>query len=803
MANLKDLIVNGSARILGTLYAPDIKNTQRVTEFIVGTQTASTGSWTGKTEDTVLYDGKNIHYFLPYAGSGNASLNLTLAGGTTTGAKPIYLSGTSYVTTQYNANSCINMTYNATKGAWFVNADINTQDVTRLQWSNSIKAATAITANRVIVGDANGYKNIAVNATFDISYPILYSKSAINATATGTNNWQSEPAINLANNKSGWTGTNYSVVYLVGTLNGTTFTIDSTMLTTTVPTTEDGKIYTPLGVMYSTTNCYFRPTNQYYIYKNGSFQPYGSGGGSSSSRNIGEIVASTLPLTDAGLHLLDGSLIRGDGIYSDFVDYMAGLYEETPDANYFAQGYSETVYNYTAVGTVSNDDGILSGFSASNYIRIPTTLSSSSNVVLTTKVKITNFHSTYNDIFKPGTIDCPVGFNSAGKLGMYSTSSWLLGSTTYSTNTWIWVRLIWNGSNYKVYGLIDNGYTLDSLPPINSWTLEATWTTTTNIWTQVLYMGNSNKTTTEYLGGNIDLNETRIEVDNETAWSGTTKIEYTPEEVWQQSITTYGVCGKFVYDSTNNTVRLPKVTGIVEGTTDISALGDLVEAGLPNIKGTLNNNAGDECFYKNSATGTGAIYPLNAHTSHRGTNSNGADTTRGFGFDASRSSSIYGKSSTVQPQTIKVLYYIVVANSTKTDIEVDIDEIATDLNSKANVDLNNVSNTSGFRKLIEIYNNDASWYKVFNEYDPSTGNFVGKWCEQGGFSNTSKTINLLKTYTNTNYTISIATKGTGTGSGLPNALYWTKTVSSFYIDLDYVSSNRNAGGEWRTCGYII
>ena len=54
MANLKDLIVNGSARLLGNLYAPNIKDTPRITEFIVGTQTAATGSWTGKTQDTWL-----------------------------------------------------------------------------------------------------------------------------------------------------------------------------------------------------------------------------------------------------------------------------------------------------------------------------------------------------------------------------------------------------------------------------------------------------------------------------------------------------------------------------------------------------------------------------------------------------------------------------------------------------------------------------------------------------------------------------------------------------------------------------
>ena len=53
-------------------------------------------------------------------------------------------------------------------------------------------------------------------------------------------------------------------------------------------------------------------------------------------------------------------------------------------------------------------------------------------------------------------------------------------------------------------------------------------------------------------------------------------------------------------------------------------------------------------------------------------------------FDASQSNSIYGNSSTVQPQSIKVFYYIVIATTTKTNIQVDIDEIVTDLNGKAN-----------------------------------------------------------------------------------------------------------------------
>ena len=153
------------------------------------------------------------------------------------------------------------------------------------------------------------------------------------------------------------------------------------------------------------------------------------------------------------------------------------------------------------------------------------------------------------------------------------------------------------------------------------------------------------------------------------------------EADWQQSVNTYGVCGKFVYS--NNSVRLPKITGFIEGTIDSNALGDLVEAGLPNITGNIW--AGDS--YGSS------IFTSSSGAFQNGSNSGWRTNTVQFTvsgasdivtFDASRSSSIYGSSNTVQPQSIKVFYYIVVANSTKTNIEVDIDEIATDLNSKAN-----------------------------------------------------------------------------------------------------------------------
>jgi hypothetical protein len=101
-----------------------------------------------------------------------------------------------------------------------------------------------------------------------------------------------------------------------------------------------------------------------------------------------------------------------------------------------------------------------------------------------------------------------------------------------------------------------------------------------------------------------------------------TAAYFTDETTWQSSVTNYGVCGKFVYDETDNTVRLPKLDGaVIEGAVDLTVLGDLDAAGLA----TSGNDA------------------------------------------------------------VKSLFYIVIATVTKTEIQVDIDNIVTDLNSKVDI----------------------------------------------------------------------------------------------------------------------
>lgn len=158
---------------------------------------------------------------------------------------------------------------------------------------------------------------------------------------------------------------------------------------------------------------------------------------------------------------------------------------------------------------------------------------------------------------------------------------------------------------------------------------------------------------------------------------------FTTESAWQTSVTNYEVCGKFVYNSTNNTLRLPKITGFIEGTNVITDLGNLVEAGLPNFSGT---------FRTDYASTTGDLTYVNQTFSSGIAGSTSSNSDSVVTIDLSNASSIYGNSNTVQPQSVKVYYYIVVATSTKTSIEVDIDEIETDLNGKADVDLSNSNN---------------------------------------------------------------------------------------------------------------
>ena len=254
------------------------------------------------------------------------------------------------------------------------------------------------------------------------------------------------------------------------------------------------------------------------------------------------------------------------------------------------------------------------------------------------------------------------------------------------------------------------------------------------------------------------------------------------EANWQTAVTTYGVCGKFVYDSVNNTVRLPLITGFTEGTITPSTLGDLTEAGLPNITGAVQGikSAGDTAI--NSALyKSGYNYDGNVSTS--------SQQFKTLSLDASLSNPIYGNSTTVQPQSIKVLYYIVVATSTKTDIQVDIDEIATDLNGK--VDKSSLVELDLQEAVVctEMYVNGTTWWEVY-----SNG-----YCRQGDKApnNNPYTAILLKP-------LNVVTSVIATGIPGSNAVTPPQPQNGYVTgtSVKFIGANHGGGFYWEVDGYL-
>jgi hypothetical protein len=173
------------------------------------------------------------------------------------------------------------------------------------------------------------------------------------------------------------------------------------------------------------------------------------------------------------------------------------------------------------------------------------------------------------------------------------------------------------------------------------------------------------------------------------------------EEEWQATVTmsTFGQCGKFVIDDTKGTIRLPKITGFIQGLTDLTSLAELVVAGVPSVSHTHTRGTMDitGSFYSgpnSEANYGGCVYGVSNNGcftysaksmgstfgysfTNKTTNVNGDKVT----FTASRSwtgatstnsavSSVYGKSNTVQPESVRYPYFIQVANGVGESVDV-------------------------------------------------------------------------------------------------------------------------------------
>ena len=150
---------------------------------------------------------------------------------------------------------------------------------------------------------------------------------------------------------------------------------------------------------------------------------------------------------------------------------------------------------------------------------------------------------------------------------------------------------------------------------------------------------------------------------------------------------TTGIADFYILDNTNNQFYLPRNKYFMQLTDSTTLLNNYNEAGLPNITGYVNGTVEEKntysgCFYNNGTNGSGA---------------NGGYTDQSLGFDASRSNAVYGNSDTVQPPSSSKLLYYKVGNTIVNESTIDIGNVLSDLQLKADVDLSNSTPNESFK----------------------------------------------------------------------------------------------------------
>ena len=309
----------------------DIKNTIIP---VIGTQTTNTGNWTGNIDVPALYDGLTISYFLSRTPSGNASLNLTLNDGTTTGAINCYYNS-DRLTTHFAKGSNIIMTYYSagsisidgvatTDNRWVAQADYNTDSTgfyLRRIYPNLKAGTNKIFPFTMIMQNADGrWESIVTSSTVNSTKTrnthgfrlgqvlLMYANATYNADAlVGTYNiWTMHSGLidhrysfNTENNATKGTA-GYKPVYLVGTINNSDglFYLDETWWTQTLPTTDDGKVYIYIGDAYDYYRMTFVDTQKFYKYTNGALREISQDTVTVNGHNINKDVPSDAVFTD-------------------------------------------------------------------------------------------------------------------------------------------------------------------------------------------------------------------------------------------------------------------------------------------------------------------------------------------------------------------------------------------------------------------------------------------------------------------------------------------------------------------------
>jgi len=200
-------------------------------------------------------------------------------------------------------------------------------------------------------------------------------------------------------------------------------------------------------------------------------------------------------------------------------------------------------------------------------------------------------------------------------------------------------------------------------------------------------------------------------------------IRVVTSSTFESELSTCGNCGAFIIDTTTGSVRLPSITtGFIQGTN--SNIGNSESAGLPNITGNATNLMTAYSSAINNFNAGGSI-SLTAIDNSGPAQSSSKQICR-LSLDASNSSSIYGNSNTVQPNSVHYSFCIQVYNAASKLSTANASQILSELQGKAGINLENLSSSA--KSLIQLYANELDYENIVEDnfvintaYTSSTG----------------------------------------------------------------------------------
>lgn len=260
------------------------------------------------------------------------------------------------------------------------------------------------------------------------------------------------------------------------------------------------------------------------------------------------------------------------------------------------------------------------------------------------------------------------------------------------------------------------------------------------------------------------------------------------ESEWQSIASANGgFCPYYSPGDGSTTFRTPKFAPFMQIAIAGSSAGKYHAAGLPNITGTFTehgNTSGMKCT--GAFTGEARI--------GLGSNQGGAQDGGRVTMNASLSSSIYGRSSTVQPESHEWMICVVVAGQATNLGSVDVADVLTTVAqvqadvSQVQADVNAIPRPNAY--VTKTWISGTEWYRVWSD----------GWIEQGGHG-TGGTCTFNKSFSNTNYTFNVQPSSGYTAHPDWIAAYEHRSDrTTAKTSVEYYEGG-NQGWDWRASGY--